>query len=204
MLEIPERVPFRLTQNILDGFGITGAEGKCCAYAVSLPLTSVFRRVSHRMRDHYGFITREQRHADDGTGPVYSRPLGRVGRRKAQNCEWGIRGNDQTHNDWLQERSTHRRHAHNRHQVDLRVLAKTALNLIEKKLRGVYRTSKDRVEKEVTTSNLVQMLIQEATDNANLVSRYSPLMTMSKSNAYRGKCIPVGLHGIDAVLDARC
>jgi phosphatidylinositol kinase/protein kinase (PI-3 family) len=34
MLEVPERVPFRLTQNILDGFGITGAEGKSeCIYA---------------------------------------------------------------------------------------------------------------------------------------------------------------------------
>jgi serine/threonine-protein kinase ATR len=38
MLEVPERVPFRLTQNLLDGFGITGAEGKseshlsrCCS-----------------------------------------------------------------------------------------------------------------------------------------------------------------------------
>ena len=26
-LDVPERVPFRLTQNMLDGFGITGAEG---------------------------------------------------------------------------------------------------------------------------------------------------------------------------------
>ena len=66
MLEIPERVPFRLTQNILDGFGITGAEGKCSVYAVSMPLTSMLRRFSDRMRDYYGFITREQRHADDG------------------------------------------------------------------------------------------------------------------------------------------
>jgi len=51
------------------------------------------------------------------------------------------------------------------------MLAKTALSSIEKKLRGIHRTSKDRVEKEVSTSNLVQMLIQEATDNANLASR---------------------------------
>lgn len=56
------------------------------------------------------------------------------------------------------------------------MLAKNALNVIEKKLRGIYRTSKDRVEKEVTTSNLVQMLIQEATDNANLVSCCLPVM----------------------------
>jgi hypothetical protein len=72
--------------------------------------------------------------------------------------------------------------------------------MIEKKLRGIHRTSKDRVEKEVSTSNLVQMLIQEATDNANLVSCYFPLVIMSTSNAYRGKCIPVGLPGIDASL----
>ena len=51
------------------------------------------------------------------------------------------------------------------------MLAKTALSSIEKKLRGIHRTSKDRVEKEVSTSNLVQMLIQEASDNANLASR---------------------------------
>jgi hypothetical protein len=50
------------------------------------------------------------------------------------------------------------------------MLAKSALSSIEKKLRGIHRTSRDRVEKEVSTSNLVQMLIQEATDNANLAS----------------------------------
>jgi hypothetical protein len=63
-----------------------------------------------------------------------------------------------------------RRHAHNRSQIDLRMLAKSALSSIEKKLRGIHRTSRDRVEKEVSTSNLVQMLIQEATDNGNLAS----------------------------------
>jgi serine/threonine-protein kinase ATR len=171
MLEIPERVPFRLTQNILDGFGITGAEG---VFRIACEITM-------------GLLRENKDTLMTVLDPFIHDPL----------VEW----EDEKRKI---ERSTHRRHAHNRHQVDLRVLAKTALNLIEKKLRGVYRTSKDRVEKEVTTSNLVQMLIQEATDNANLVSRYSPLMTMSKSNAYRGKCIPVGLHGIDAVLDARC
>jgi len=47
-LEVPEKVPFRLTQNILDGFGITGAEGssECSKYMrrFCLRLTSgVFR-----------------------------------------------------------------------------------------------------------------------------------------------------------------
>jgi serine/threonine-protein kinase ATR len=50
------------------------------------------------------------------------------------------------------------------------MLAKNALSPIEKKLKGIYSTSKERQEKEISTSNLVQMLIQEATDPANLVS----------------------------------
>lgn len=86
-----------------------------------------------------------------------------------------------------------RRHSHNRSQIDLRMLAKTALSSIEKKLRGIHRTSKDRVEKEVSTSNLVQMLIQEATDNANLASRdllrliyiVSDFLTFSGENVSR-------------------
>ena len=49
-------------------------------------------------------------------------------------------------------------------------LAKSSLNPIEKKLRGIYSTTKERHEREVSTSNLVQILIQEATDLANLVS----------------------------------
>src|SRR6266850_118198 len=95
-----------------------------------------------------------------------------MGGRKAQNCK--LRRNlvsKGSHSCIIQERQVNRRHAHNRSQIDLRMLAKTALSSIEKKLRGIHRTSKDRVEKEVSTSNLVQMLIQEATDNANLASR---------------------------------
>lgn len=58
------------------------------------------------------------------------------------------------------------------------MLAKNALNPIEKKLKGIYSTSKERQEKEISTGNLVQMLIQEATDPANLVSVFQrPLTT---------------------------
>lgn len=52
------------------------------------------------------------------------------------------------------------------------MLARNALSPIERKLKGIYSTGterKDRADKEVSTSNLVQMLIQEATDDANLV-----------------------------------
>jgi len=72
----------------------------------------------------------------------------------------------------IERQANLRRQAHNRSQVDLRMLAKSALSSIEKKLRGIHRTSRDRVEKEVSTSNLVQMLIQEATDNGNLGKMY--------------------------------
>lgn len=57
--------------------------------------------------------------------------------------------------------------------MDLRKLAKNALYPIEKKLRGLYSKENSRNEKrdkEVSISNLVQMLIEEATDLRNLVS----------------------------------
>lgn len=49
-LETPERVPFRLTHNIVDGLGVTGVEGKGLQFRsvdnVSYtPL--LFRRISH-------------------------------------------------------------------------------------------------------------------------------------------------------------
>ena len=58
--------------------------------------------------------------------------------------------------------------------VDLGMLARNALKPIEKKLNGVHMMNKEKVEKEVSTSTLVQILIQEATDNANLVSSFTP------------------------------
>ena len=53
---------------------------------------------------------------------------------------------------------------------DLRMLAKNSLHPIDKKLRGIYSMGKEKSEKEISTSSLVQILIQEATDEANLVS----------------------------------
>lgn len=53
------------------------------------------------------------------------------------------------------------------------MLARNALNPIEKKLNGVHMMNKERLEKEVSTSTLVQILIQEATDRGNLVSFFT-------------------------------
>jgi hypothetical protein len=51
---------------------------------------------------------------------------------------------------------------------------KSSADPIQKKLNGVHMMNKERLEKEVSTSILVQILIQEATDNANLVSPFTP------------------------------
>ena len=55
--------------------------------------------------------------------------------------------------------------------TDLKVLAKNALDPIGKKLRGIYASNGKGNLKEISTSNLVQMVIQEATDPANLVGQ---------------------------------
>ncbi|KAH9060944.1 hypothetical protein EDB87DRAFT_1723684 [Lactarius vividus] len=132
-LEVPERVPFRLTQNILDGLGV---------FRIACEITM-------------GLLRENKDTLMTVLDPFIHDPL----------VEW----EDERRKI---ERQTNRRHAHNKPPIELRVLAKSALSLIEKKLRGIYRTSKDRVEKEVSTGNLVQMLIQEATDNANLGKMY--------------------------------
>ncbi len=59
--------------------------------------------------------------------------------------------------------------------LDSSMLARNALKPIARKLNGVHMMNKERVEKEVSTSTLrlVQIIIQEATDNANLVSSFT-------------------------------
>lgn len=72
----------------------------------------------------------------------------------------------------IQERQTKGDRNTVKQSVDLRQLARDALNPIEKKLKGLYSKDSNRNDKrnkEVTTSNLVQMLIEEATDLRNLV-----------------------------------
>lgn len=78
-------------------------------------------------------------------------------------------------------------------------LAKSSLNPIEKKLRGIYSTTKERHEREVSTSNLVQILIQEATDLANLVcvQRFFTRLGLVFINFDRQECILDGLLGTE-------
>lgn len=56
-------------------------------------------------------------------------------------------------------------------RIDLKVLAQDALQPIEKKLKGIYVPwiKRERQERPMSTSNLVQLLIQDASDINNLV-----------------------------------
>ncbi|KAH9948812.1 hypothetical protein B0H21DRAFT_777700 [Amylocystis lapponica] len=132
-LETPERVPFRLTQNIIDGFGVTGVEG---VFRIACEVTMQL------LRDNKDCLM-------SVLDAFVHDPLV----------------------EWEDEKRKRRRNGVRR-EVNLRELAKGALKPIEKKLKGIYTTSRERPEKEISTSNLVQMLIQEATDSVNLGKMY--------------------------------
>ncbi|KAF9450926.1 hypothetical protein P691DRAFT_724995 [Macrolepiota fuliginosa MF-IS2] len=138
-LETPERVPFRLTQNLVDGLGVTGVEGFFrIACEVTLQL----------LRDNKDSLM-------SVLAAFIHDPLV----------------------EWEDEKRRLDRQRNQATKTSVGVLAKTALSRIEKKLEGVYApdASRDRnlnQEKEVSTSNLVQILIEEATDDANLAKMY--------------------------------
>ncbi|KAI5124851.1 hypothetical protein M0805_007285 [Coniferiporia weirii] len=143
-LETPERVPFRLTNNMVDALGVTGVEG-------------VFRNASEitlqLLRDNKDVLM-------SVLDAFIHDPL----------VEW----EDEKRK---MERQAKRAGDINavKESVDLRKLAKTALTPIERKLRGMYAKDANRnggKDKEISTSNLVQMLIEEATDLRNLSKMY--------------------------------
>ncbi|KAG6891315.1 hypothetical protein C0992_009196 [Termitomyces sp. T32_za158] len=137
-LETPERVPFRLTQNLIDGLGVTGVEG---VFRIACEVTMQL------LRDHKDSLM-------SVLDAFIHDPL----------VEW------EDEKRKLEREPTRRNQV--KASVDLRMLAKNALNPIEKKLKGIYSTSRERQEKEISTSNLVQMLIQEATNPSNLAKMY--------------------------------
>ncbi|KAG6335950.1 hypothetical protein ID866_3139 [Astraeus odoratus] len=141
-LETPERVPFRLTQNLIDGLGVTGVEG---VFRIACEITLQL------LRDNKDSLM-------SVLDAFIHDPL----------VEW---------EDEKRKMDRDRRNAV-KSSTDLRHLAKNALRPIERKLRGVYSPSNVKSknqggtdeEREISTSNLVQMIIQEAVDDANLVS----------------------------------
>ncbi|KZT05577.1 uncharacterized protein LAESUDRAFT_655532 [Laetiporus sulphureus 93-53] len=135
-LEIPELVPFRLTQNIVDGLGVTGTEG---VFRIACEVTMQL------LRDNKDTLM-------SVLDAFIHDPL----------VEWEDEKRKREHSRSNISRST----------VDLRKMAMDALRPIEKKLNGIYTTSRERPEKETSTSSLVEMLIREATDNTKLCRMY--------------------------------
>ncbi|KAF9534591.1 hypothetical protein CPB83DRAFT_754578 [Crepidotus variabilis] len=138
-LETPERVPFRLTQNMVDGLGVSGVEG---VFRMSCELTMQLLRDNRELLMSVldAFVHDPLVEWEDEKRKID------LGRQKHANVP--------------------------KVKADLRELAKAALNPIEKKLRGIHSNNKERNERELSTSNFVQMLIQEATDLGNLSRMY--------------------------------
>jgi len=150
-------VPFRLTQNLVDGLGVTGVEG---VFRIACEVTM---QLLHDNRDCLMSVLDAFIHDPLMEWEDEKRRLDRDARRRPNTV-----------------RST----------VDLRSLAKNALNPIEKKLRCIYTASKERSEKEISTSNLVQILIQEATDDCNLVTIISNCSKLPTNKSSQAKMYP--------------
>ncbi|GJJ07321.1 hypothetical protein Clacol_001522 [Clathrus columnatus] len=149
-LETPERVPFRLTQNMQDGLGVTNVDGP---FRIACEITM-------------GLLRRNQDCLMSVLDAFIHDPL----------VEW--------ENEKKRLEKQHKAAAPKKklpanllqNSVDLRKLAKNALSPIKKKLQGIYipdeGTEEWRVDKEMSTSNLVDALIQEAKSNKNLARMY--------------------------------
>jgi serine/threonine-protein kinase ATR len=151
-LDVPERVPFRLTQNMVAAFGVTGYEGPfriACEKSVGLfrtnkeSLLSVLDAFLHdplvEWEDAKRKMDREAR-----------KPI-----RAGKDIPQGNQAKPST---------------------DLRTLAKRSMNPIEKRISGIYQPGsgpKEKiVEREIPVDGLVHMLILEATDPNNLGAMY--------------------------------
>ncbi|KAJ1308398.1 hypothetical protein OPQ81_004104 [Rhizoctonia solani] len=147
--EIPETVPFRLTANMVDGFGVTGIEG---AFRTACEVTM------HLLRDNYGSLIsvldafvhdplvewEDQRRKNERDA--------RLGRPRAGKTidPRGRAGSSTSIGS-----------------TDIKELARNAMLPIGRKIQGVGRDNR-----VMTVSNQVEALIREATDPVRLARMY--------------------------------
>ncbi|THU91880.1 hypothetical protein K435DRAFT_967914 [Dendrothele bispora CBS 962.96] len=148
-LETPEIVPFRLTHNLVDGLGVTGVEG---VFRMTCEITFQL------LRDNKASLA-------SVLDAFIHDPL----------VEWDEekRKLERT-NNFQQQWVNREREKQPDAEIKLK-LAKTSLSAIQRKLEGYYSTNskKDSVSQERwSTINLVELLIQEATDLAHLARMY--------------------------------
>lgn len=144
-MEIPERIPFRLTQNLVDGLGVTGVEGvfrKACEVTMQI------------LRDNKdSLITVLDAFIHD---PLVEWEEEKKRIENALRRKWRIEHSKDPNTPEPKP-------------VEMKTIGKRLLAPIDKKFKGIYSTGKDRAERELSTTGLVQILIQEATDVHNLV-----------------------------------
>ncbi|CAA7258548.1 unnamed protein product [Cyclocybe aegerita] len=167
LLETPERVPFRLTQNIIDGFGVSGVEG---VFRIACESTLQLLRDN---KDSLMSVLDAFVHDPLVEWEDEKRKLDREPTTRAKNATNKSKDKDKDR-DKDKDPAAAVQTAAAKPKIDMRDLARAALNPIEKKLKGIYspNNASDKQERERSTSNLVQMLIQEATDKANLSRMY--------------------------------
>ncbi|KAK7696228.1 hypothetical protein QCA50_000881 [Cerrena zonata] len=158
-LDIPERVPFRLTQNMVDGFGITGVEGvfrKACEVSMQI------------LRDHRdSLITVLDAFIHDRLSD-WEIERGRLEKIQVRK--------------WQEECKELKRRDPNalcpeKPKVKIRVVSDKLLWPVGKKFKGIHSAGKNNVERELSTPGLVQTLIQESTDIQNLSKMYMGWMS---------------------------
>ncbi|KZT62935.1 hypothetical protein CALCODRAFT_425546, partial [Calocera cornea HHB12733] len=141
-LEVPERVPFRLTQNMVDGLGITGVEG---VFRIACELTM------NILRNHKdSLMSVLEAFVHDPLSEFEEEKRRQVTKQNRSRRGTSVSTVSSTDGKALQ----------------LRDYALKSLHPIESKLKGVYGS------KEMSTRNQVDALIREATSATNLGMMY--------------------------------
>ncbi|CAE6465638.1 unnamed protein product [Rhizoctonia solani] len=146
--EIPETVPFRLTANMVDGFGVTGVEG---AFRTACEVTM------HLLRDNYGSLI-------SVLDAFVHDPL----------VEWEDQKRKNERDARIRQKSGKTIDPRGRPgsstsigSTDIKELARNAMLPIGRKIQGVGRDNR-----VMTVSNQVEALIREATDPVRLAKMY--------------------------------
>ncbi|KIJ56488.1 hypothetical protein M422DRAFT_238115, partial [Sphaerobolus stellatus SS14] len=146
-LETPERVPFRLTQNMQDGLGVTNVDGP---FRIACETTM-------------GLLRRNKDCLMSVLDAFVHDPL----------VEWE---DEKKRMEKVRKSANQRKRAYNvlKDEVDLRELAKGALLPIQRKLQGIYAPWDSRGDdgKQMSTTNHVDALIQDAKSLKHLAKMY--------------------------------
>ncbi|KZW04164.1 hypothetical protein EXIGLDRAFT_758462 [Exidia glandulosa HHB12029] len=143
LLDIPERVPFRLTQNIVDGLGVTGVEG---VFRIACEI------VMKLLRDYKDCLM-------NVLEAFIHDPL----------VEWV----EEKHRKERQAHRNSARGQKVQNTPDIKAIGMHALQLISRKLSGMQTPDDFKNDRVISPSDQVAHLISEASNPRNLGKMYS-------------------------------